>query len=110
MLYEVITLALVGALAMPLAGQVARQPMDVADLLRVARLGDAALSPDGRWVMYQVARVEFPDWQWRTDLWLVSADGRVTRRLTRSRGHDEAEPRWRPGGTLIGFVSSYNFV
>ncbi len=90
---------------MPLAGQVARQPMDVADLLRFARLGDAALSPDGRWVMYQVARVEFPDWQWRTDLWLVSADGRVTRRLTRSRGHDEAEPRWRPGGTLIGFVS-----
>jgi len=93
-------------LASPAAAQAPRRPMDVADLFRVAQLGAAELSPDGRWVVYEVSRVEFPDWQRRTDLFLVSADGRTTRRLTRTPADDETGPRWRPRGGMIGFTSS----
>jgi dipeptidyl aminopeptidase/acylaminoacyl peptidase len=80
--------------------------MDVADVFRMVQLGDAALSPDGRWVVYEASRVEFPDWRRRTDLFLVASDGRTTRRLTRTPGDDETAPRWRPRGGVIGFTSS----
>ncbi|HXV89865.1 MAG TPA: hypothetical protein VD707_00765, partial [Gemmatimonadales bacterium] len=90
----------------PAVAQFPRRPMDVADVFRVAQLGAAELSPDGRWVVYEVSRVEFPDWQRRTDLFLVSADGRITRRLTRTPGDDETAPHWHPRGGTIGFTSS----
>src|SRR5512134_1872044 len=99
-------LVVVVGLAGPTTAQSPRRPMDVADVFRVAQLGAAELSPDGRWVVYEVSRVEFPDWQRRTDLFLVSADGRTTRRLTRTAGDDETGPRWHPRGGTIGFTSS----
>jgi dipeptidyl aminopeptidase/acylaminoacyl peptidase len=96
---------LVAALS-PVAAQSPRRPMNVADIFRVVQLGDAALSPDGRWVVYEASRVEFPDWKRRTDLFVVSADGRTTRRLTRTPDDDETDPRWHPRGGTIGFTSS----
>jgi dipeptidyl aminopeptidase/acylaminoacyl peptidase len=99
-------LAALGVGIVPAAAQSPRRPMDVADIFRLAQLGQAELSPDGRWVVYEVTRVEFPDWQRRTDLYLVSADGRVTRRLTRTPGDDETGPRWHPGSGTIGFTST----
>jgi dipeptidyl aminopeptidase/acylaminoacyl peptidase len=92
-------------------GPIAR-PMDYADIFRITTLGAAALSPDGRWVVYEAGKVQFPDWQRRTDLFLVSADGRTTRQLTYTETEDESGPRWRPAGgggspaALIGFTSS----
>jgi dipeptidyl aminopeptidase/acylaminoacyl peptidase len=84
------------------------RPMDYADIFRLATLGSAELSPDGRWVVYEVSRLQFPDWQRKTDLYLVSSDGRTTRQLTFTETEDETQPRWRPSliAPQIGFVSS----
>ncbi|HEV8264881.1 MAG TPA: S9 family peptidase [Gemmatimonadales bacterium] len=85
----------------------AGRPMDYADIFRLATLQGAELSPDGAWVVYEVSKLQFPDWQRRTDLYLVSADGRTTRQLTYTEGEDETGARWQPrGGGAIGFVSS----
>ncbi|HXF95142.1 MAG TPA: S9 family peptidase [Gemmatimonadales bacterium] len=89
------------------AGAQVRRPMDFADIFRFHDLQAAELSPDGRWVVYEVRRLEFPDWKRVTDLFLVSADGRATRQLTFTQGESESGPRWRPGrGDLIGFTST----
>jgi dipeptidyl aminopeptidase/acylaminoacyl peptidase len=94
----------------PAAAQTPR-PMDYADIFRFANLGGAELSPDGAWIVYEVSKLQFPDWQRRTDLYLVSADGRTTRQLTYTEGEDETGARWQPGGMgavigAIGFTSS----
>jgi dipeptidyl aminopeptidase/acylaminoacyl peptidase len=96
------------ALAFPAAAQTPRasRPMDYADVFRVASLGGAELSPDGAWVVYEVSKLQFPDWQRRTDLYVVSADGRVTRQLTYTEGEDETGTRWNPKGGVIAFTST----
>ncbi|HEX9705947.1 MAG TPA: prolyl oligopeptidase family serine peptidase, partial [Gemmatimonadales bacterium] len=100
----------------PLAAQQGKRSMDVADVFRFHTLQRAELSPDGRWVVYEVQRLEFPDWKRVSDLFVVSADGRTTRQLTFTEGESESGPTWRPGpgggggggggGGLIGFTSS----
>src|SRR5882762_4869465 len=89
----------------PVAAQAPRV-MDYADIFRLANLGEAELSPDGAWVVYQVSKLQFPDWQRRNDLYVVSADGRTTRQLTYTEGDDETGPHWQPRGTTIGFTST----
>jgi dipeptidyl aminopeptidase/acylaminoacyl peptidase len=105
----VVLLGLAAILATP-ANASAQTPtgrrMDYADIFRLANLGDAELSPDGAWVVYQVSKLQFPDWQRRNDLYVVSADGRTTRQLTYSEGDDETGPHWQPRGTTIGFTST----
>jgi dipeptidyl aminopeptidase/acylaminoacyl peptidase len=92
----------------PLAAQQAPRRMDYADIFRMATLGAAELSADGRWVVYEVSKVQFPDWQRKTDLYLVSSDGGTTRQLTFTDNEDESGPRWRPSllAAHIGFTSS----
>jgi len=89
----------------PVAAQAPRV-MDYADIFRLANLGGAELSPDGAWVVYEASKLQFPDWQRRTDLYVVSADGRTTRQLTYTEGEDETGARWQPRGTTIGFTST----
>ena len=94
--------------AASLSAQQAPRRMDYADVFRMATLGAAELSADGRWVVYEVSKVQFPDWQRKTDLYLVSSDGRTTRQLTFTDAEDETGPRWRPSllAAQIGFTSS----
>ncbi|MGH7570106.1 MAG: S9 family peptidase [Gemmatimonadales bacterium] len=88
------------------AAQQAKRPMDYADIFRFANLQGADLSPDAAWVVYEVSKLQFPDWQRRTDIFLVSADGRTRRQLTYTEGEDESGARWHPKGGLIGFTST----
>src|SRR5688572_16529981 len=94
--------------AASLSAQQTQRRMDYADIFRMATLGAAELSTDGRWVVYEVSKVQFPDWQRKTDLYLVSSDGRTTRQLTFTDNEDETGPRWRPSllAAQIGFTSS----
>jgi len=82
------------------------RPMEYADIFRIANLGGAELSPDGAWVVYEVSKLQLPDWQRRNDLYVVSADGRTTRQLTYTEGEDESGARWQPRGSTIGFTST----
>lgn len=102
----ILSLALVASVAA--AQQPTSRRMDYADVFRMATLGAAELSADGRWVAYEVSKVQFPDWQRKTDLYLVSSDGRTTRQLTFTDAEDETGPRWRPSllAAQIGFTSS----
>ena len=69
------------------------------------RLGDLTPSPDGRWVACTIRSWDEKSNRTTTSLWLVSADGKSTTRLTRGRGHSDSSPTWSPDGTAIAFVS-----
>ncbi len=105
----VVIVALAAALTAParaFAQTPTGRPMEYADIFRLAGLGAAELSPDGAWVVYEASKLQFPDWQRRNDLYVVSADGRTTRQLTFTEGDDESGPHWQPRGSTIGFTSS----
>jgi len=105
-LWLVLSLTPTAVAAQTPRAQPAQPVMDYADIFRLANLGGAELSPDGAWVVYEVSKLQFPDWQRRTDLFVVSADGRTTRQLTYTEGEDETGARWQPRGTTIGFTST----
>jgi dipeptidyl aminopeptidase/acylaminoacyl peptidase len=79
-------------------------PFSVHDMLAMDRVGDPRVSPDGQWVAYSVSTPDVEANRSRTDVWLSSVDGKVTRRLTSHPASDH-NPRWCQNGTLF-FLSS----
>ena len=82
-----------------------RHPMTVREFLSLDRPGEPAISPDGRWVAYDVTTTDLAASRRRTDLWLVSADGGDARRLsTDSLGGRSA--RWSPDSRAVAYVTT----
>ena len=63
---------------------------------------DPDLSPNGRRIVYRRNPDPTSD---AADIWVMSADGRSKRNLTRSPRDDNWSPAWSPDGTRIAFSS-----
>lgn len=83
----------------------AQRPITVDDLLKMHRVSEPQLSPDGRWVAYVVTDVVYEENRTNSDIWLVSTEGGEPRRLTHSPKHDR-HPRWSPDGRWLAFESN----
>ena len=96
-------LALVTAIcAAPASG--ARRPLTFEDLMKVARISDPQVSPDGRWIAYVQTVVDLAANRKTGQIWLIPAEGGEARQLTRE-GSD-SRPRWSPDGQSLAFVST----
>src|SRR5207247_4751017 len=104
-----------------------RRPMAPADILRIATIGDAQISPDGEWVVYTVSTTEGE--QNLSPLWLVHAVERfavnppaiplpeqrrnpdLLRNPSRPllpAGWNATAPRWSPDGKSVAFLSTHD--
>ena len=72
-------------------------------LWQLGRLGEMAVSPDGRTVAYTVTRFSLADNKGNADVWLVPVAGGPARQLTNTPG-SESQLNWRKDGRLT-FVS-----
>ena len=65
------------ALALGLSWSVAeaQRPMTADDVLALKQVGDAQISPDGKWVAYTVSAVDLAQNATNSDLWLVATAG-----------------------------------
>jgi len=97
-------LAVAAALAIVPAA-VAAEPFTATEMMRLKRLSDPQVSPDGARVVFVLAEVDLAANTKRSDLWLASVSGGEPRRITGSPASDH-RPRWSPDGQRIAFVSA----
>jgi dipeptidyl aminopeptidase/acylaminoacyl peptidase len=89
-----------------LAGAHAATPFTAEDLVRLERISDPQVSPDGRSVAYVQRSTDMSANRGRTDIFVVSLTeaGAVPRRLTTHPAND-ASPRWLPDSRRLVFLS-----
>ena len=84
-----------------------KRPMQVADLFKFKRIADPQVSPDGKFVVYQVTAVDYDANASSTALYLAAADGKTPPKpLTNPNGKKDTHPRWSPDGKTILFEST----
>src|SRR5260221_2559856 len=98
------SLALMGSAGAARAQEAAKHAITFDDLIAMHRLAEAALSPDGKWVVYTVATPDMEANRNATNLWMAPIAGGETIQLTRT-GKDSS-PEWSPDGKTIAFLSS----
>src|SRR5271154_6965131 len=91
------------AFAAGLYGQ--QQPFDVAAMLRLARIGEPALSPDGKTVAFTVQTVDIEQNTKPKQIYAVGLNSGFPRQITRE-GTDNERPRWSPYSKQIYFISN----
>jgi dipeptidyl aminopeptidase/acylaminoacyl peptidase len=74
-----------------------------ADLALLRTPGAPTLSPDGRWAVVAVTRVDLDEDDYRSRLWLVDTTG-GTRPRPLTDGVKDSAPAWSPDGRWIAFL------
>ncbi|MGB7294442.1 MAG: S9 family peptidase [Candidatus Aminicenantales bacterium] len=80
-------------------------PFSVHDMLAMERISDSHVSPDGKWVLFNIRETDLEANRGRTDIWLVGTDGKGFRRLT-SHPAADFSARWSPCGKCVFFLST----
>ncbi|HZF26364.1 MAG TPA: S9 family peptidase [Steroidobacteraceae bacterium] len=98
---------LLGSLMVHAASAADQKPFSVDDLVRLDRVSDPQLSPDGRYVAFTVQETDMDADKRRADLWLLDFDSDKVepRRLTRDPAND-TNPRWSADSKNIYFLST----
>src|SRR5215208_5241394 len=76
----------------------------VEDLLKVRRVGDPQVSPDGKRVAFTVGDVDMNANRVITQIYVTSIEGGEIKRLTNGAGSATA-PRWSSDGKKIAYTS-----
>jgi dipeptidyl aminopeptidase/acylaminoacyl peptidase len=92
------------ALAAPAPAQ-QRRPMTFEDMMKMKRLGDTSVSPDGKWLLYSATDVDLDKNTRSTHLWLQALSGGEPRALF-AWTQGEGGGRFSPDGSQILFTSS----
>jgi dipeptidyl aminopeptidase/acylaminoacyl peptidase len=81
------------------------RPITHEDLWLMKRPGTLAASPDGRWLVVAVTEPSYEEDQGRSDLWIVSSDGKgPLRRLTSGKG-SEGDPVFSLDSARLAFTA-----
>jgi dipeptidyl aminopeptidase/acylaminoacyl peptidase len=83
----------------------AKQPFDVDAMLRLARISEPALSPDGRTVVFTVERPDITGNTKPKQIYAVAVTGGLPIPITKD-GTSNQRPRWTPDSRQIVFVSN----
>ncbi len=95
------------AVAQSATTQTGGPPLTVEDVVRLKRLSDPQISPDGHYVAYVLRETDMEANKGRTDIWLLDLKdkGAQPRRFTTDPAHDSS-PRWAPDSRSLFFLST----
>jgi dipeptidyl aminopeptidase/acylaminoacyl peptidase len=81
-----------------------RRPMTFEDMMKMKRLGETAVSPDGKWLAYSVTTVDLDQNTKTAELWLQKIEGGDAIKLAVGKPGDGG-PQFAPDGKRILFLS-----
>ena len=81
-----------------------KQPFDVQALLKIARIQEPQLSPDGKTVAFTVQTVDLAQNTKPKQIYTVPVNGGSPRQIT-TQGIDNERPEWSPDSKQIAFIS-----
>lgn len=73
------------------------------ELWLMKRVGAPEISPDGKWVVFNVTEPNYTETETVNDLWIVPADGSAAPRRLTSGKTAEGGYQWSPDGKFIAF-------
>lgn len=76
----------------------------IEDLMKVRRVGDPQISPDGRKVAFTIGDVNFDANRTITHIYVVSIDGGSLKQLTEG-DRSASSPRWSPDGQKLAYTT-----
>jgi dipeptidyl aminopeptidase/acylaminoacyl peptidase len=100
--FAVISVLMLGLTSVAIAQQ--NRPYTIEDLLKVRRVSDPQLSPDGKTVAFTIGDVNFDGNRAVNQIYLVSISGGEIKQLTNGDKSASA-PRWSPDGKKIAYVT-----
>ena len=83
-----------------------KRPMTFEDMMAMKRLGETAVSPDGKWLAYSVTTVNLEQNTKTAELWLQKIEGGDPIKLAVAHPGDSG-PQFSPDGKRILFLSPY---
>ncbi|MDQ5837030.1 MAG: S9 family peptidase [Acidobacteriota bacterium] len=85
-------------------GQTPRARFSVQELLKIRRVAGPQLSPDGKWIVYQVTVPDVSANRSLTQVYLISTSGGEPKQLTTGTS-SASEPAWSPDGSRVAFIT-----
>lgn len=99
--------ASLAALAFAGAPAAFARPMTATDLATMRRIGAPTVSPDGRWLVYQLRETDLEANRGRLDLWLLDlgTEGAAPVKIASTAEANEHDPRFAPDGRTLYLMS-----
>src|SRR5438309_2896745 len=98
----IVSLALI-AFASSIAAQ-SKHPFTFEDMMKLKRVGDPQVSPDGKWVSFSAVDVDLAANTKTPHVWIVPTAGGQEKEIIADRDADR--PRWAPDGKRFAFLST----
>jgi dipeptidyl aminopeptidase/acylaminoacyl peptidase len=82
----------------------AKRPFTFEDMMRLKRIEEPVVSPDGKWVLFAAVDVDLAANTKTPHVWVVAAAGGSEKEII--AGQDAERPRWAPDGKRFAFIST----